>query len=119
MDQEPDGRRPTKLVLAAAGLFLLAVFLGRLLVAGGVAWALLALALPAVLFGLAAALGLRAAAVLTGLFVAGVLAVRWLLVQNPGGWIALLLVPVVALTALVVGRVLAQMRRRPGTEQHP
>jgi hypothetical protein len=117
MAEQPDSRRPTKLVLAAVGLFLLAVVLGRLLVAGGAAWSLLALALPVVLIALGATVGWTAAVVLTAGFTFAVLATRWLVLDNPGGWVALLLLPVVALTALIVGRVLAQMRRPPRPEE--
>ena len=113
MDAAADARRPTKLVLAAVGLFVLAVVLGRLLVAGGAAWALLLLAVPVVLVAVGAALGLRASLALTAVFVVAVLAARWVLRHNPAGWVSLMLLPVVALTALVVGKVVAQMRRRP------
>lgn len=113
MAEEPDGRRPTKLVLAAVGLFVLAVVLGRLLVAGGAAWTLLVFVLPVVLIALGATLGWKAAFVLTAGFTFAVLATRWLVLDNPGGWVALLLLPVVALTGLIVGRVLGQLRRRP------
>ena len=118
MGNDGDGRRPTKLVLGAVGLFLLAVLLGRLLVAGGAAWALLAFALPVLLIALGKAIGFRAALVVTLVFTGLVLALRWLLRENPAGWIAILLIPIVALTALVVGKVLAQMRRpqQPPTE---
>lgn len=111
MAEDPAGRRPTKLVLAGVGLFVLAVVLGRLLVAGGAAWSLLALALPVVLIALGATVGWTAALVLTSGFTIAVLATRWFVLDNPGGWVALLLLPVVALTALIVGRVLGQLRR--------
>ena len=39
------------------------------------------------------------------------LALRWFLKQSEHGWIVLLLLPVVAFTAVLVGRVLGQMRR--------
>ncbi len=113
MDGDAAGRRPTKLVLAALVLFLLAVVLGRLLVAGGAAWALLGLAVPVVLAALGAAVGLRASFVLTTSFVAAVLAARWVLRHNTAGWVSLMLLPVLALTALLVGKVLMQMRRKP------
>ena len=113
MDGDAQARRPTRVVLAAVGLFVLAVVLGRLLVAGGGAWLLLALALPVVLVALGAAVGFRAAASLTLAFAVAVLAARWFLQNNPAGWIALMLLPVVALTAYLVGKVLAQMRRGP------
>lgn len=111
MDPDAQARRPTKLVLAAVGLFVLAVVLGRLLVAGGAAWALLLLAVPIVLVAMGAALGFRAGLVLTAVFIVAVLAARWVLRHNPAGWVSLMLLPVVALTALVVGKVVAQMRR--------
>ncbi|MEK6976398.1 MAG: hypothetical protein AABY18_08665 [Candidatus Thermoplasmatota archaeon] len=113
MADEAGGRRPTKLVLAGVGLFVLAVVLGRLLMTGGAAWVLLGLALPVVLIALGAAFGLRAALVLTVGFTVAVLVTRWFVRDNPGGWVALLLLPVVALTALIVGRVLGQLRRGP------
>lgn len=113
MDDEAAGRRPTKLVLAGAGLFVLAVVLGRLLVAGGAAWVLLALALPVLLLALGAAFGFRAAFAFTVVFTVGVLAIRWFLREAPTGWVALMLLPVVALTAYVVGRVVASLRRGP------
>lgn len=111
MDAQADGRRPTKLVLVGVLVFVVAVVLGRLLVAGGAAWVLFGLALPLLLVVLGRALGLRAALVLAGVFTAAVLGTRWFMQHNPAGWIALLLLPVVALTALVVGKVLGQMRR--------
>lgn len=114
MAEEDGSRRPTKLVLAGVGLFILAVVLGRLLVAGGAAWSLLALALPVVLIALGATVGWMAAVVLTAGFTFAVLATRWLVLDNPGGWVALLLLPVVALTALIVGRVLGKLRRPTG-----
>ena len=112
MDEAQASRRPTKLVLAAVGLFVLAVVLGRLLVAGGALWALLALALPVVLIALGAAFGFPVALGFTAVFTGVVLGVRWFLKTNPAGWVALMLLPVVALTAYVVGRVLAQLRRK-------
>jgi hypothetical protein len=111
MDEAPPGRRPTRLVAAAVVLFLVAVLLGRLLLAGGAAWVALALIVPLVLFVLTAASSFRVALVATGLFVLGVLAVRWLLERTPTGWVPLLLLPVLAFTAMLVGRVLGQMRR--------
>lgn len=119
MEDAVNRRRPTTLVLSAVGLFLLAVFLGRVLVAGGAVWVLLALALPLVLLATSAAFGIRAGLLFTLTFSTGVLGIRWLLRENPTGWIGLLLIPVVALTAFVVGRVLAQMRRRPDTQVPP
>lgn len=113
MDETAPGRRPTKVVLAGVGLFVLAVVLGRLLVAGGAAWVLFAFAVPVVLLVLGAAYGFAAALVATSVFAGLVLLARFVIQANPGGWVALLLVPVVALTAYVVGRVLAQLRRRP------
>lgn len=112
MDETPAGRRPTKLVLAGVAAFVVAVVLGRLLVAGGAAWVLFALALPVVLVVLGRLVG-AAGLVLTALFTCAVLATRWFVRDSSAGWVAILLLPVVALTALVVGRVLGQLRRRP------
>ena len=113
MDPDAQARRPTKLVLAAVGLFVLGVVVGRLVVAGGAAWAVLLLALPVVLVVVGASLGFRAGLVLTALFLAVVFAARWFLQSNPAGWVSLMLLPVVALTGFVVGKVLASLRRRP------
>lgn len=119
MDPDAQARRPTKLVLAAVGLFVLGVVVGRLVVAGGAAWAVLLLALPVVLVVVGASLGFRAGVVLTALFLAVVFAARWFLQSNPGGWVSLMLLPVVALTGYVVGKVLASLRRRPAAPAPP
>ena len=111
MDDEAGGRRPTRWVLGLAGLFVLAVFLARLLLAGGTAWVAFAVCLPILLFVLTARAGLRFALGATALFAALVLGLRWFLERSPTGWIALLLLPVVAFTAMLAGRVLGQMRR--------
>ena len=111
MDQETAGRRPTKPVLGAIFLFVLAVFLARLLLAGGAAWVAFAACVPILLFVLSAAVSFRFALAATAVFVVLVLGLRWFLQQAPTGWIPLLLLPVVAFTAMLAGRVLAQMRR--------
>ncbi|MFA5943919.1 MAG: hypothetical protein WC876_05585 [Candidatus Thermoplasmatota archaeon] len=117
MDDAAGGRRPTKAVVGAILLFVLAVFLARLLVAGGAAWALFAVCVPILVFVLSAAVGFRFALAATAVFAFVVLALRWFLKQSPTGWIPLLLLPVVAFTALLVGRVLAQMRRDRAARQ--
>ena len=111
MDEAPAGRRPTRLVGGAIGLFVVAVFLARLLIDGGAAWVAFGLCVPVLLFVLTAAAGFRFAVAATALFVLVVLGLRWFLERSPTGWVALLLLPVLAFTALLVGRVLAQMRR--------
>lgn len=111
MDASPGSRRPTAAVLGAIVLFAVAVFLARLLLAGGAAWVAFAACVPVVLFVLTARVGLGPALGATAAFTALVLGLRWFLERAPTGWVALLLLPVVALTALLVGRVLAQMRR--------
>lgn len=111
MDEDPGGRRPTKAVVGAILLFLLAVFLARLLLAGGAAWVAFALCVPVLLFILSAAVSFRFALAATLAFTLLVLGLRWFLEQAPTGWIPLLLLPVVAFTAMLAGRVLAQMRR--------
>jgi hypothetical protein len=111
MDGESAGRRPTKAILGAILLFVLAVFLARLLIAGGVAWVAFAACVPILLFVLSAAVSFRFALVATLAFTLAVLALRWFLERAPTGWIPLLLLPVVAFTAMLAGRVLAQMRR--------
>lgn len=111
MDLEAAGRRPTKAVIGAILLFLLAVFLARLLLAGGAAWVAFAACVPVLLFVLSAAVSFRFALAVTTVFVLLVLGLRWFLEGSPTGWIPLLLLPVVAFTAMLAGRVLAQMRR--------
>jgi hypothetical protein len=98
-------------VLGAVALFVVAVFLARLLLAGGAAWVAFAVCVPVVLFVITARAGFRVALVVAGLFTLLVLGLRWFLQRSPTGWIALLLLPVLVLTAVVAGRVLAQMRR--------
>ena len=117
MDEEAGGRRPTKAVVGAILLFVLAVFLARLLVAGGAAWILFAVCVPILIFVLSAAVGFRFAVGATTVFALVVLSLRWFLKQSPTGWIPLLLLPVVAFTALLVGRVLAQMKRDRAARQ--
>ena len=111
MDEEEAGRRPTKGVVGAILLFLLAVFLARLLIEGGAAWVAFALCVPLLLFVLSAAVSFRFALAVASAFTLLVLGLRWFLQQSPTGWIPLLLLPVVAFTAMLAGRVLAQMRR--------
>lgn len=112
MEERASARRPTTMVLATAGLFLLAVLLGRLLLAGGAAWAALVVAVPLLVFALSAAVSFRFGLVGAVLFVLVVLGVRFVLERNPLGWIGLALLPVVALSALLVGNVLGQLRRQ-------
>lgn len=111
MDPGSGGRRPTRLIAGAIVLFLVAVFLARLLIAGGAGWVAFGLCVPVLLFVLSAAVSFRFAVVATALFVLAVLALRWFLERSPTGWIALLLLPVLAFTAMLVGRVLAQLKR--------
>lgn len=111
MDEEVDSRRPTKAVIGAILLFLLAVFLARLLVEGGAAWIAFAACVPILVFVLSAAVSFRFALAVAFAFTLLVLALRWFLEQSPTGWIPLLLLPVVAFTAMLAGRVLAQMRK--------
>ena len=111
MDGEAAGRRPTKAVIGGILLFLLAVFLARLLIEGGAAWVAFAACVPILLFVLSAAVSFRFALVVTAVFVLVVLALRWFLTASPTGWIPLLLLPVVAFTAMLAGRVVAQMKR--------
>ena len=112
MDEAPAGRRPTRWVLGAAALFAVAVFLARLLLVGGAGWVAFALAVPVLLVALTAAVSFRFAAATVVAFSALVLGLRWLLERSQSqGWIALLLLPVLAFTAVLVGRVLGSLRR--------
>jgi hypothetical protein len=111
MDEAEPGRRPTKGILGAIFLFVLAVFLARLLLTGGAAWVAFAACVPVLVFVLSAAVSFRFALAATLVFVVVVLALRWFLERSPTGWIPLLLLPVVGFTAMLAGRVLAQMRR--------
>ncbi|MEA3136609.1 MAG: hypothetical protein QOC71_890 [Thermoplasmata archaeon] len=119
MDEEAEARRPTKAVIGAILLFVLAVFLARLLIEGGAAWVAFAACVPILLFVLSAAVSFRFALVVTLAFAVLVLALRWFLERSPTGWIPLLLLPVVAFTAMLAGRVLAQMRRDRMARESP
>jgi hypothetical protein len=120
MAEPSGGRRPTRVVLLAVALFALAVFLARLLLAGGSAWAAFLVVVPILLFALTAAVGFRVALAGTLVFSLAVLALREFLQRVPSGWVALVLLPVVAFTAVLVGRVLAVLRhqRRLEDEAH-
>ena len=111
MDEGSAGRRPTRFILGGVVLFVVAVFLARLLVAGGSAWVALAVAVPLLLFVLTAASGFRFALAVGAAFVVLVLALKWFLTRSPTGWVALLLLPVLVFTAVLVGRVLGQLKR--------
>ncbi|HUR25466.1 MAG TPA: hypothetical protein VM327_05575 [Candidatus Thermoplasmatota archaeon] len=111
MDEDAPGRRPTKVVIGGIALFLVAVFLARLLIEGGAAWVAFAACVPILLFILSAAVSFRFALAVTVVFTLGVLGLRLFLERAPTGWIPLLLLPVVAFTAMLAGRVLAQMKR--------
>jgi hypothetical protein len=111
MDGTAGARRPTRGLLGLLALFVVAVFLARLLLAGGAAWVAFALCVPVVLFVLTARAGFRVALGVTAGFTLLVLGLKWFLQGSPTGWVALLLLPVLLLTAVLVGRVLAQMRR--------
>lgn len=111
MEESTERRHPTRFVVVGLVLFVLAVVLGRSLLAGGVVWVLFVLALPALLFALASLIGFRGALVMVLAFMVLTLGVRWLLQESAAGWIALLLLPMVIVTAIVVGRVVAVLRR--------
>jgi hypothetical protein len=119
MNESANTRRPTKWVLAGVGLFLLAVLLGRLLIAGGAAWIALLLVVPILLFAFSAAAGFRFALAATAIFAGTVLAVRWFLAANPLGWILLALLPVLVLSGALVGRVVGLLRTREGRSLEP
>src|ERR1051326_9524764 len=111
MDEAAAARRPPRLVRGAVSLFVLAVFLARLLLAGGAGWVAFAVALPVLVFVLTARSNLRFALGVGLGFTVAVLLLRWFLQRSPTGWVVLLLLPVVVLTAVLAGRVVAQMRR--------
>ena len=111
MDEAPRARRPTRLALAGVLLFVVAVFLARLLIEGGAAWVLFGALILVVLFAVTARAGFGVALAVTAGFTLLVLGLRWVLEWSPTGWIVLLLLPVLVFTAVLVGRVLAQMRR--------
>jgi uncharacterized membrane protein len=111
MDGEPGARRPTRFALAGVALFVVAVVLARMLLAGGAGWVAFAVCVPVVLFVVTARAGFRLALAVTALFTLLVLGLRWFLQGSPTGWVALLLLPVLLVSAVLAGRVLAQMRR--------
>jgi hypothetical protein len=99
----------------ALALLLVAVFVGavvvaRMLLAGGAGWVAFALLLPVLLVVLGRVLGLGRAALLVGLFAAATLAVRALLTAPRLGWSLLVLVPVLGLSAFVASRVVVALR---------
>jgi hypothetical protein len=105
-----EATRPGWLVAVAAGLFLLAILLARLLLLGGVGWAIFAFAAPVLLVALAVRIRFLPALLVVLAFSAASLLFRWLL-RGGIGWPLLLLLPVVAVTAAIAGRVLASMRQ--------
>lgn len=111
MDGTAEARRPTRWLLGLLALFVVAVFLARLLLAGGAAWVAFGVCVPIVLFVITARAGFRVALVVTVAFTLLVLGLKWFLQGSPTGWVALLLLPVLLFTAVLVGRVLGQMRR--------
>ena len=103
---EAPQRGAGRFVAVAVVLFLAAVALGRFLIDRNDLWPLFLLALPLVLVGLSFALGFVRALILVGFFACAVLAFRWILSWNAGGgWMLVLLSPVVALAALLAIRV--------------
>jgi len=92
-------------------VFLLAVLMGRLLMAPGDLWKFFVIALPVLLILLSLVLGFVRAVALVAFFACTVLAVRWLVLAGPG-WPIILLVPVLALSLMLVLRVLAALRNQ-------
>jgi hypothetical protein len=117
MDEAGAARRPTRFVLAGVALFVVAVVLARLLLVGGKGWLAFAAAVPILLLVVTARSSFPFALGVTALFTVAVFALKWLLQRSSTGWVALLLLPVVAFTAVLVGRVLGQLRaqRRQGS----
>jgi len=105
-----EASRPGGIVAVAAGLFLLAILLGRLLVAGGAGWAVFAIVSPVLLIALATKIRFLPALLAVAAFAGAALLFRWLMLGGIG-WPVLLLLPVVAATAAIAGRVLAAMRQ--------
>ncbi len=108
--------KPVGFALALVAVFMGAVVLGRLLIAGGALWGLLLLAGPLVVVLLARAVGLPAALVVLVGFLLVVLASRSLLAEPKAGWIVFVLVPVAAATtglAASVVKALASKRGKP------
>jgi hypothetical protein len=95
--------------VAGVLLFVLAVLLARLALAGGEAWIILAVALPVVCFVLATRIRLLPALAVTALFAGAVLAFRYFLLGFDYALPALLVLPAVALAWLVAGKVVRSM----------
>src|SRR5687767_6795105 len=94
----PDDRRgsagPGRIVAAGIGLYLVAILIARLVIAGGLAWALLGVLSLVLLIVLAS----RAGFVFALVAVAVVAALAWgfrLVMVSGLGWPALLLLPIV------------------------
>lgn len=108
---ESKPRGSGRVVAVGVVVFLAAVFLGRLLWARGDLWKYFLIALPVVLLLLSLAVGFVRAVVLLAFFASTVLAVRWLASEGPG-WPIILLVPVLALSLMLVLRVFSAMRNQ-------
>jgi hypothetical protein len=98
-----------RFVAAAALVFLVAVAMGRLLLAPGDLWKVFLVAVPVLLVVLGFLLGLVRAVLLVGLFASTLLSVRWIVMYGLG-WPVILLAPVVALAVFVAVRVAMAMR---------
>lgn len=113
---------PAKPLPILLGVFLLAVAVGRfVLVPAGsrdllAPWLVLAIGTLAVFILVAFRLGKAAALVLAVLFAGAALAVRTVFAVGLG-WPVLLLLPVMALTLLLVGKVVAAMGWMPRRAQ--
>lgn len=108
--------RPVRPVLAAVVLFVLAVFLARLMLAGGTAWIVLAVAFPIVTFALATRIRLVPALVVAALFAGAVVAFRFFLLENDKALFILLVLPAVVMGLVVAVKVFRSLRSRTAPE---
>lgn len=107
--QAVEQRRIPRPAILAILLFVVAVLLGRLLLEGGWAWMVFAVVVPLLVLAGASRVGWRVASALATFFTAIVLLARWIQLRFGIGWIVMLLLLVVGFTAMLAGRVVAQM----------
>lgn len=111
MPEQPGGR-PVRPVLVGVVLFVLAVFVARLVLAGGTAWIVLAVVLPILTVALATRIRLLPAVAVAALFAGAVVAFRWFLQESDLALVGLLVLPAVVMAVVVAAKVVAALRQK-------
>ena len=107
MEERQSG--PGAVVAAGIGLYLLALLVARLVIQGVFGWWILGGMSVILVLVLASRAGFGVGLVVVGLFVGLAVAFRWVM-QSGLGWPVLLLFPVVAITAVIAGKVLGALK---------